>query len=85
MAPATITDTLGINSATKEIVLLTVSDGETYVSRKFAEVITVQATFNEDVGTLSIPLSCDVSDSTVTINATGLSDKKVLLTLYGRK
>jgi len=85
MTAATITDTLGINDATKEVVLLTVSDGETYVSRVFSEVIAVQATVNEDFGLISIPLSCDVSTATVTINATGLTDKKVCLTLYGRK
>lgn len=85
MTAATITDTLGINDANKEVVLLTVSDGETYVSRKFATVVSVQATVNEDYGLISLPLSCDVSSGTVTINSTGLSDKKVCLTLYGRK
>ena len=54
------------------------------VSKKFGTVRAVQATLNEDTTTLSLPLSCDISGSTVTINCTGLSDKKVCLTLYGR-
>ena len=85
MTAATITDTIGTHDASKEVVLLTVTDGETYVSRVFSEVIAVQATVNEDYGLISLPLSCDVSGGTVTINSTGLSDKKVCLTLYGRK
>jgi len=85
MAAATITDTIGTHDASKEVVLLTVTDGETYVSRIFSEVTAVRATINEDAGTLTIPLSCAISDSTVTIHSTGLSDLKVCLTLYGRK
>ena len=85
MVAATVTERVEINDPTKEVVVLTASDTNTYVSRKFGTVSAVQATIMEDAGALSIPLSCDVSGATVTINATGLSSLKVCLTLYGRK
>jgi len=85
MTAATVTDRLETNDPTVECVVLTASDAETYVSKKFGTVTHVQATIMEDAGALSIPLSCDVSGGTVTINATGLSDLKVALTLRGRK
>jgi len=88
-AAATITDRIDVNDPTKEVVVLTVSDDELYISRKFSTVLAVQATFNEDAGAIDIPLSCDISGSTVTINCTDgvtpLVDLKVCLTLYGRK
>lgn len=85
MTEATITDMIEVDDPTKEVVVLTATDTETYISRKFATLLAVQASYNENVGTLTIPLSCDISAGTVTMNATGLSDKKVCLTLYGRK
>lgn len=85
MTAATITSQLEINDPTVEVVILTVTDAETYVSKKFGTVLGVQATLMEDAGALTIPLSCGISGGTVTINATGLSDLLVCLTLYGRK
>ena len=85
MTAATVTDRVEINDPTKEVVVLTASDTNTYVSKKFGTVRAVQATLMEDTTTLSIPISCDVSGATVTINCTGLSTQKVCLTLYGRK
>jgi len=85
MTAATITSRLEINDPTKEVVVLTASDTNTYVSKKFASVTGVQATLMEDATTLAIPLSCGVSGGTVTINCTGLSSLKVCLTLYGKK
>jgi len=85
MTAATVTARLEVNDPTVEVVVVTASDTETYVSKKFGVVRAVQATIMEDAETLSIPLSCDVSGATVTINATGLSDLKVCLTLYGDK
>lgn len=84
MAAATVTERLDISDPTVEVVVVTASDTNTYVSKKFGSVSAVQATLMEDAGALSIPLSCDISGSTVTINATGLSSLKVCLTLYGR-
>ena len=85
MTAATVTTRLDVNSPTEEVVVLTATDTNTYVSKKFSTVTAVQATLMEDAGALSIPLSCGISGSTVTINATGLLSKKVCLTLYGRK
>lgn len=85
MVAATVTTRLEVNDSTKEVVVLTASDTNTYVSKKFGTVTGVQATIMEDASTLSIPLSCGVSGGTVTINCTGLSSLKVCLTLYGRK
>lgn len=85
MAAATVTERLEVNDPTTEVVLLTATDTNTYVSRKFGTVKGVHATLMEDAGALTIPLSCDISGATVTINCTGLSSLQVLLTLYGRK
>ena len=85
MTAATITNNLEINDPTKEVVVVTASDTNTYVSKKFGTIRAVQATIMEDAATLSLPLSCDVSGATVTINCTGLSTLKCCLTLYGRK
>jgi len=83
MAAATITTRVPVHLPDIEVVVLTASDTNTFVSERFANVLGVQATLMEDAATLSIPLSCDVSGATVTINATGLSALKVCLTLYG--
>jgi len=85
MAAATVTERVDVNDPTVEVVILTATDTDTYVSKKFGTVKAVQATIMEDAGTLTIPLSCDISGATVTINATGLVSLKVCLTLYGRK
>lgn len=85
MTAADITSRLEVNDPSVEVVILTVTDAETYVSRKFAIIRGVQATIMEDAGALSLPLSCDISGGTVTINCTGLSDLLVCLTLYGDK
>lgn len=85
MTAATITDRIEVNNPNKEVVVLTATDLDTYVSRKFATVTAVQVTLMEDTDSLTYPLSCDVSGGTVEINCEGLSSKKVCLTLYGRK
>ena len=85
MTATTITDVIEVNDPNKEVVIITATDLDTYVSRKFAVITGVQATVMEDFGAISLPLSCDVSGGTVEINCTGLSAKKVCLTLYGRK
>jgi len=85
MAAATLTDNLEINDPSCEVVVLTASDTNTYVSKKFGSVLAAQATLMEDTTTLAIPLSLGISGATVTINCTGLTSKKVCLTLYGRK
>ena len=83
MAAADVTTRIFSSDPGVEVVVLEATDAETYTSQKFNSVLGVQATLMEDAGSLSIPLSCDVSGSVVTINATGLSDLAVCLTLYG--
>ena len=84
MTAADVTDRVEINDPTKEVVVITASDGETYLSKKFGSVRAVQATLNSDSGAaMAVPLSCAISGATVTIYGTGLSDLKVCLTLYG--
>lgn len=83
MAAATITARVRTQDPTREVVILTASDTNTFVSEKFGNIEGVQATLMEDTATLSIPLSCVVSANTVTLNCTGLSSQKVCLTLYG--
>lgn len=85
MTAATITDRIDVNDTTKEVVVLTVSDGETYVSRKFSTVEAAEATLMEDTTTLTYPISLAVSGGTVTLHCHGISDKKMCLILFGRK
>ena len=61
----------------------TVTDTETYTSRKFKNIDTVQATINEDAGSLSLPLSVVVSTNEITVNCTGLSDLKCAFEIRG--
>jgi len=84
MTEATITERIDVNDPTKEVVVLTVSDGETYISRKFSTVVAAQVTLMEDTTTLTYPVSLAVATSTVTLHCEGVSDKKMCLTLYGR-
>ena len=65
-----------------EDVQLTVSDGETYTSVKFAKVLTAQATGNEDI---DAHLNVTISGQVVTINYAGQTDKLVSLRLTGIK
>lgn len=86
MTTADVTLRTEINDPTVEVVVVTASDGETYISKKFGTVTAVQATLNSDSGAaMAVPLSCSISGATVTIYGTGLSDLKVCLTLYGKK
>ena len=79
MTEATVTTRLEVNDPVSEVVLLTVTDGETYISKKFGTVVAVQATFNEDQGSLTYPISCAISSGTVTLHCEGLSGSESLL------
>lgn len=68
-----------------EFVVLTASDGETYVSEKFKTVQSAHGTIMEDFGTNMTPVSCAVSSATVTIHWDGVTDKKVALMLTGHQ
>jgi hypothetical protein len=82
MTAATLTRNLEINDPTCEVVVLAVTDGYTYTSRKFSTITAAQATGNEDV---DAHLNVTYSGPTATINYAGQSNKLVTLTLYGRK
>lgn len=83
MTAATITEQLEVNDPNVEVVMLTISDTETYVSKKFGKVKAVNFAFNEDMGALAVVPGFAISGSTVTFHCTGVTDKKVCLTLYG--
>ena len=85
MTATTVTDRLDINDPTVEVLVVTATNEDTYTCRKFGVVRAVQGTIMEDTTTLSIPLSFDISGAAITINCTGLSAKKVCLTIYGSK
>ena len=65
----------------KEVVLLELTDGETYVSRKFDIVRVALATSNTNTdGHINAVVS---NDNTITVNYAGATNLKVTLTLYG--
>ena len=84
MTAATITSRVATHVPNREIVVLTVTDGETFVSEKFGTVQAANATWNEDLGATAIagPFLA-ISNATVTIHAEGVTDKKLCLELYG--
>ena len=67
----------------QETVVLTASDGETYISTKFKTILGAQVSANTDVDTAG--LNVTFSGQTATINWNGVSDNIVTLTLFGRK
>ncbi len=85
MTEATITERLEVNDPVTEVVILTISDTETYISKKFGTVKSGNFSFNEDMGALAVVPGIALSGATVTFHCTGVTDKKVCLTLYGRK
>ncbi len=64
-----------------EFAELTLTDGETYQSRKFNKIKGAWASVGEDV---DAHINCVVSGGQVTVNYAGATDKKVYLMIYGR-
>lgn len=81
MTAADLTTNLEINDPTKEVVVLTASEGETYISKKFGTITAAQATANVACGTA---VAVTFSGATATISGTGITDILMTLTLYGR-
>ena len=82
MAAATVTQRIEVRNPNMEVVQLTVTEAETYTSRKFKVVYAATATGNADVDAyLNV-----VTDGTsvVTIHYAGQTDKLVTLVLYGK-
>ncbi len=82
MTEATVTDRLEVNDPTVEVVTLTVSDGETYISKKFGTITAAIATGNAAV---DADLWVTFSGGTATIGWASQTDKLLTLLLYGRK
>ena len=68
----------------EEKVVLTITDGETYTAEKLSSVEGVQFSFNEDMGALAVVPGFAISGRTITFHCTGVTDKLVFVTLYGR-
>jgi len=82
MTEATVTTRLEVNDPTCEVVVLTATDGETYISKKFGTITGAQITGNSDV---DADINVTFSGGTATINWASQTDKVCTLTLYGRK
>jgi len=83
MTAATVTTRFPGPALATEEVILTVTDGETFVS-KLSAPLTVQITSAEDMGSETNSASYSISGRTITIYADGVSDKLMALTIKGR-
>lgn len=79
MVDATILDALSGPVLAEECVILEVSDGETYQSRLSAPVLALATANVDDDG----EINCVISGRTITINAAGMTDKKIALLIKG--
>jgi len=84
MAAATIIDQVNewAHSTYMEVVTLTLSDGETYTSRKFATIRAAIATANADD---DAALNVTFTGAVATLNWASVTDKKVTLVLWGEQ
>lgn len=82
MAAATIIEQVNnwAHSTHMEIVTLTLSNAETYVSKKFKTILAAIASGNEDI---DAHINITFSGSTATVNYAGQTDKKITLVLWG--
>lgn len=82
MTAATVTTrTSGVQAS--EHVILTVTDGETFVS-KLSSPVLCQITSAEDMGSETNSASYSISGRTITIYADGVTDKKMAVSVYGK-
>ena len=82
MTEATVTSRLETNDPTVEVVTLTVSDGETYISKKFGVIRAAIACANADD---DAELNVTYSGGTATLNWASVTDKLCTLVLWGSK
>lgn len=80
MTAATVTRRFETQAIGVEVVQLTLTDGETYVSRKFATILAAVVSGNEDN---DAHINVTFSDGTATVNYASQTDEKVTLVLYG--
>ena len=80
MVAATVTRVIETPDPSEEIVVLTVTDGETYSTRKFTNIQAANITGNENNDE---HINVTFSGQTATINYNGMTDELVTLTLWG--
>ena len=80
MTAATVKEYVETGTPNKEVVILTLTDGETYTSGKFDLVRGARVSGNENN---DAHINAVISGKTVTVNYAGMSDQQVVLTLYG--
>ena len=68
------------HSPDTEVVTLTLSDGETYTSKKFSTILAALATANADD---DAELNVTFSGAVATLNWASVTDKAVTLVLWG--
>lgn len=83
MTAVTVVERIPTYDTGVEKVVVTATDGYTFVSEKFdtPSYCTVNAVA-DTADTVAVPLSSSISSRTVTVHGTGLSAKNVLLTIY---
>lgn len=84
MVAADILDRVGTREPNREVVVLEISDGETFTSEKFAIVRGLNFSFNEDMGALAVVPGFAIADNVITFHCTGVTDKKVCVDLIGK-
>ncbi len=82
MTEATVIERLFNSDPTSEVVRLEVTDGETYISKKFGTITGAIASGNEDQ---DAHINVTFSGGTATINYAAMTDKDITLQLWGRK
>lgn len=81
MTAATVTKRLELHNPNIEAVQLTLTDGETYISRKFGTILGAVVSGNEDN---DAHINVTFSSRTATVNYAGQTDELVTLVLFGK-
>lgn len=80
MTAATVSEWVSLPVPTMELVLLTLTDGETFVSRKFKAPKAAIPFWMENTDG---DINATISSQTVTVNAAGASDSSIGLLIIG--
>jgi len=80
MVAATVTRVIETPDPAEEVVVLTVSNAETYSTRKFSTINAASIKGNADN---DAHINVTFSGQTATINYAGMTDQLVTLTLWG--
>jgi len=82
MAVATVTRRIQTNNPNSEAAVLTLSDGETYVSQKFGTITAAIASGNQDN---DAHINVTYTGGTATVNYDGMTNQLVTLKIWGIK